>query len=140
RAPAMRAAERLTRGRAVSVRLAVLALARAPSRTIVSCAFVTVALGLALFAASYRATLARGAADQAAFEVPLDFTLSEGSRLVLPLDAAPLARYGNLGPGEQAFPVVRLSATTPGSGASVLSPTVLGVPADGVARLHWRSD
>jgi hypothetical protein len=139
-APAMRATERLTRERSVSLRLAVLALARAPSRTVVSCAFVTVALGLALFAASYRATLARGAADQAAFEVPLDFTLSEGSRLVLPLDAAPLARYQEVGPGARAFPVVRLSATTPGSGASVLSPTVLGVPGSAITLLHWRSD
>jgi hypothetical protein len=138
--PAMRATERLTRDRSISLRLAVLALARAPSRTIVSCAFVAVALGLALFAASYRATLARGAADQAGFEVPLDYTLSEGSRLVLPLDAAPLARYNELGQGVRAYPVVRLSATTPGSGSSVLSPTVLGVPATAVRQLHWRSD
>ncbi len=139
-APAMRGAERLTRDRSISLRLAVLALARAPSRTVVSCAFVAVALGLALFAASYRATLARGAADQAAFEVPLDFTLSEGSRLVLPLDAAPLARYEQLGTGARAYPVVRVSATTPGSGSQVLSPTVLGVPAGAIPRLHWRSD
>jgi hypothetical protein len=138
--PAMRATERLTRDRSISLRLAVLALARAPSRTVVSCAFVAVALGLALFAASYRATLARGAADQAGFEVPLDYTLSEGSRLVLPLDAAPLARYNEVGPGVRAYPVVRLSATTPGSGSSVLSPTVLGVPATAVRQLHWRSD
>jgi hypothetical protein len=138
--PAMRATERLTRERSISLRLAVLALARAPSRTVMSCAFVAVALGLALFAASYRATLARGAGDQAAFEVPLDYTLSEGSRLVLPLDAAPLARYDALGSGVRAYPVVRLSATTPGSGSSVLSPTVLGVPAAAVRRLHWRSD
>jgi hypothetical protein len=139
-APAMRATERLTRDRSVSLRLAVLALARAPSRTVVSCAFVTVALGLALFAASYRATLARGASDQAAFEVPLDFTVAEGSRLVLPLDAAPLARYEALGEGTQAYPAVRLSANVPGSGASVLSPTVLGLPARAVAHLRWRSD
>jgi hypothetical protein len=139
-APAMRLAERLTRERSASLRLAVLALARAPARTVVSCAFVAVALGLALFAASYRATLDRGAADQAAFEVPLDFALSEGSRLVLPLDAAPLARYEQLGDGTRAYPVVRVSATTVGSGSSVLSPTVLGVPADAVARLRWRSD
>src|SRR5581483_5837673 len=74
-APAMRLAERLTRRSAFGLRLAVLALARAPSRTVVSCAFVAVALGLALFAATYRATLARGAADQASFQVPLDFTV-----------------------------------------------------------------
>jgi hypothetical protein len=139
-APAMRVAERLTRERSTSLRLAVLALARAPSRTVVSCAFVAVALGLALFAASYRATLDRGAADQAAFEVPLDFTLSEGSRLVLPLDAASVARYEQLGSAARAYPVLRVSATTPGSGSSVLSPSVLGVPADAIRQLHWRSD
>ena len=48
--PAMRATERLTRHRSLSLRLGVLALARAPSRTVVSCAFIAVALGLALFA------------------------------------------------------------------------------------------
>jgi len=138
--PAMRIAERLSRERSTSLRLAVLALARAPLRTIVSCAFVAVALGLALFAASYRATLDRGAADQAAFQVPLDFTLSEGSRLVLPRDAASLARYKQLGGGTRAYPVLRASATTPGRGSSVLSPTVLGVPAGAIRRLHWRSD
>jgi hypothetical protein len=139
-APAMRAAERLTRDRSISFRLAVLALVRAPSRTVVSCAFVAVALGLALFAASYRATLDRGAADHAAFEVPLDFTVSEGSKLVRPLDAASLARYERLGGGARAYGVLRASATTPGSGSSVLSPVVFGIPADAVRRLHWRSD
>jgi hypothetical protein len=139
-APAMRAAERLTRASSTSLRLAVLALGRAPARTVVSCAFVAVALGLALFAAGYRATLADGAGDQAAFDVPLDFTVGEGSGLVPPLDAAPIARYERLGGGARAYPVVRASATVPGSGSRVLSPTVLGVPADAIARLHWRSD
>jgi hypothetical protein len=138
--PAMRAAERLTRQRAFGLRLAVLALARAPSRTVVSCAFVAVALGLALFAATYRATLARGAVDQASFQAPLDFTIAEGSRLVLPLDAAPLAAYARVGGGADAYPVVRLGATTPGTGSAVLSPTVLGLPAGAVRRLRWRSD
>ena len=138
--PAMRAAERLTRHSAFGLRLAVLALARAPSRTVVSCAFVAVALGLALFAATYRATLARGAVDQASFQAPLDFTVAEGSRLVLPLDAASLARYARVGGGADGYPVVRLSATTPGTGSAVLSPTVLGLPAAAVRRLRWRSD
>ena len=138
--PAMRAAERLTRNRTISLRLAVLALVRAPSRTVVSCAFVAVAVGLALFAASYRATLDRGAADQASFEVPLDFTASEGSKLVRALDAAPLASYERLSGEARAYPVLRTNATTPGSGSSVLSPVVLGVPAEAMRRLHWRSD
>jgi hypothetical protein len=138
--PAMRVAERVTRERSISLHLAVLALGRAPVRTVVSCAFVAVALGLALFAASYRATLARGAADQAAFEVPLDVTLSEGSQLVRPLDAAPLAGYERLASRAHAYPVVRIGATTPGSGSLVLSPTVLGVPGRAIRRMHWRSD
>jgi len=139
-APAMRAAERLTRHSAFGLRLAVLALARAPLRTVVSCAFVAVALGLALFAVTYRATLERGAVDQASFQVPLDFTVAEGSRLVLPLDAAPLSRYRRLGGGAVAYPVIRTGATTPGTGSSVLSPTVLGLPPAAVARLRWRTD
>jgi hypothetical protein len=138
--PAMRATERLTRRRSLALRLGVLALARAPSRTVVSCAFITVALGLALFAAAYRATLSRGAADQAAFEVPLDYTVSEGSRLVTPLDAASLAAYGRTAPGARAYPVLRVAATTPGAGSAVLSPTVLGVPAAAIRQLRWRSD
>jgi hypothetical protein len=137
--PLMRLGERLTRGRALSLRLGVLALARAPSRTVVSCAFIAVALGLALFAAAYRATLARGDADQAAFQVPLDYSVTESSKLVLPLDAAPLGAYARAAQG-RAYPVVRVSATTPGAGAAVLSPTVLGLPTDAVRRLRWRSD
>jgi hypothetical protein len=138
--PAMRAGERFTRHRSLSLRLGVLALARAPSRTVVSCAFITVALGLALFAAAYRATLAHGAADQAAFSVPLDYTVAEGSKLVLPLDAAPLAAYARTARGARPYPVVRVSATAPGPGAAVLSPTVLGLPAGAIRKLHWRSD
>lgn len=134
-APAMRLAERLTRGRSLTLRLGVLALARAPSRTVVSCSFITVALGLALFAAAYRATLARGASDQAAFAVPLDYVVTEGSKLVLPLDAAPLPAW----PG-RAYGVVRVTATTPGAGSSVLSPTVLGLPRPVVRQMRWRSD
>ena len=138
--PAMRAAERATRGRSVNLRLAVLALARAPARTIVSCAFVAVALALALFAAAYRATLNRGAEDQAAFGVPLDFTVEEGSSLTRPFDAAPLAAYRKLPGAADAYPVLRLAATTPGRGTSVLSPTLVGVPAAAITRLRWRRD
>ena len=91
--PAMRLGERWTRRSAAALHLAFLALARAPARTIATVGFLIVSIGLALFAAGYRATLEDGARDEAAFAVPLDYTLSEGPRLVLPLDAAPLAAY-----------------------------------------------
>jgi hypothetical protein len=136
-APLMRTAERAARQAPSALRLALLALARAPSRTIATAAFLLVSVGLALFAASYRATLERSARDEAAFAVPLDYVLSEGSQLVRPLDAAPLSRYRTIG---TPYPVLRRSATVAGSGTSVLNPTLLGVPAAALGHLHWRSD
>ena len=54
--------------------------------------------------------------------MPLDFTLTEGPQLVLPLDAAPLGRYDALAPGVEAYPVLRRTASVAGSGTTVLSP------------------
>jgi len=130
-APLMRLAERAGRGGPLALRLALLALARAPARTLATAAFLLVSLGLALFAAGYRTTLERGAGDEAAFAVPLDYALTEGTSLVPP----PLHGYSS-----PAYPILRLGATVPGSGTTLLNPTVLGVPAAAVARLHWRSD
>jgi ABC-type antimicrobial peptide transport system permease subunit len=138
--PAMRLGERWTRRAAAALHLAFLALARAPARTVATVGFLIVSIGLALFAASYRATLQAGARDEAAFAVPLDYTLSEGPGLVLPLDAAKLSRYQQIAPGVSAYPVLRRTATVAGAGTSALAPTVLGIPADAIAKLHWRSD
>jgi hypothetical protein len=138
--PLMRLAERSARRGPIALRLALLALARAPSRTIATAAFLLVALALAFFASSYRSTLAAGARDEAAFQVPLDFALTEGQRLVLPLQASSLAGYRALAPGTEPYPVLRRSAEIPGLGAGVASPTVLGLPAAAFSRLHWRSD
>jgi hypothetical protein len=138
--PVMRGLERVSRRAAIPFRLATLALTRARRRTLAVCAFLVISLGLALFASSYRATLARGADDEAAFAVPLDFAATESSRLVLPLDAAPLRAYDRLAPGVRAYPVVRQLGSTPGQGTGALSPAVLGVPAAAIRNLHWRSD
>jgi hypothetical protein len=138
--PLMRVVERLSRGAALPFRLATLALTRARRRTVAICAFLVISLGLALFASSYRATLAQGAQDEAAFAVPLDFSVSEGSQLVLPLDAAPLRSYDRIAPGDQAYPVVRQLGSAPGQGSSAASPAVLGIPAAAIRTLHWRSD
>jgi len=139
--PALRLAERTGRSGRPSVRLALLALARAPSRTAVAVAFLLVSVGLALLATAYRATLAGGARDEAAYSVPLDFSVTEGTRLVLPLDAAPLDRYEALAPGVAAYPVVRRSADVASVGTQPISPLLLGLPAEAVGSLHgWRSD
>src|SRR5205085_1900471 len=70
----------------------------------------------------------------------LDFTLGEDTHLLRPLEVAPAAGYERLAPGIRAYPVLRQSADVPGRGSSILSPTVLGVPAQAIAALHWRSD
>jgi hypothetical protein len=134
--PLMRGLERASRGGPVTLRLAALALARAPARTGVTAAFVVVTVGLALFAASYRATLDTGAQDAAVFEVPLDYRIQPGRSLASPTgpQTREFARVA------QVYPVIRDSADVPGSGAAITSATVVGLPANTLAHLHWRSD
>jgi hypothetical protein len=139
--PGLRLAERVARGSRPSVRLALLALARAPSRTAVAVAFLLVSVGLALLATAYRATLDGGARDEAAYQVPLDFSVTEGSRLVLPLEAAPLGRYRSLARDVGAYPVVRRFADVPSLGTQPISPVLLGLDPAAVSQLHgWRAD
>ena len=138
--PVTRLAERAARGGPITLRLALLALSRAPSRTTATAAFLLVSLGLGLFAASWRATLEQGARDEAAFAVPLGFSVTEGPRLVLPLEAASTTNYEGLAPGVRAFPVLRRNAAVAGLGTAVLSPTVLGLSPEAITRLRWRSD
>jgi hypothetical protein len=138
--PLMRLAERLVRRRSVALRLGLLALARAPARTAAAGGFLVVAIGLVVFAAAYRETLAAGARDEAAFTVPLDVTLTSGPRVAGPLDAAPLDGYRRLGAGVRAYPVLRATADVVGAGTTVESPTVIGVPRGALATMRWRSD
>jgi hypothetical protein len=138
--PLARLGARLSRRSPTALRLALLALGRAPTRTALAGAFLVVAIGLALFAATYRATLERGARDEAGFAVPLDLTLTEGVHLVQPLDAASVSGYERLAPGVHADPILRRSADVPGQGSSVQGVTVVGIPADALEHMYWRSD
>jgi ABC-type antimicrobial peptide transport system permease subunit len=135
--PALRALERRGRTAPVPFRLAALSLARNPGRAAVAVAFLVVSLGLAFFAETYRATLARGETDQAAFAVPADFVVREDlTKLVPVFQAAPLQRFDALA---HATPVLRLSANvrrlegSPGF-------TVLGIPAWDIRHIRWRDD
>jgi len=138
--PLARVGARLSRRSPTALRLALLALGRAPTRTTLAGAFLVVSIGLALFAATYRATLERGARDEAGFAVPLDVTLNEGVRLVQPLDAASIGDYEHLAPNVRADPVLRRSADVPGQGTSAQGVTVLGIPPHGLEHMYWRSD
>ncbi|MFL5950525.1 MAG: hypothetical protein ACJ74M_02875 [Gaiellaceae bacterium] len=135
--PALRAIERGGRNAAVPVRLAALSLARNPGRAAVAVAFLVVSLGLALFAETYRSTLVRGEHDEAAFAVPADFVVREDlTKLVPVFQAAPLQRFDSVA---HATPVARLSGNVRRlEGSPGL--TVLGIPANDIARIRWRGD
>jgi hypothetical protein len=133
----LRGAERVARSGPVLARLAVLNLARSPGVPALAIAFVAVAVGIGGFAFSYRSTLIRGAADQAANSVPLDAIVSPGPEFTTPLELAPLRRWRALAAGA-VLPVRRTIANYTNGGATVTVPA-LGIPAGGLIRIHgWR--
>jgi hypothetical protein len=138
--PVLRLLERVVPRRAVPARLAAISLARNPGYAAAAVAFLVVSIGLALFAETYRATLARGHDDQAAFAVPADFVVREDlSRLIPVREVATPARLERLRAGE-VYPVTRLQANVPRA-ANVTGITLLGVDADLISRLDgWRDD
>ncbi len=133
----LRALARVGPARAPLARVAVLQLAREPGPVAVAAAGLAVAVGLAGFAASYRATLDRSRGDQAAHRVPLAATVLPGPSLRSPLRSAPPATWERL--GATVAPVVRRDAfALEGPTRSPVS--LLGVPAPVMAKLSaWRS-
>ena len=137
-APALRLLERAGRRASVPLRLSALSLARAPGRAAVAVTFLTVSIGLALFALVYRATLERAQSDEASFAVPRDAIVKEDlSRLVGVHETATSRDYALLG---TATDIIRLSGVVPGL-VRERALTVLGVPATSTGDLAgWRSD
>jgi hypothetical protein len=134
----LRGAERAARRGPLAVRLALVNLARAPGAAAGAAAFLTVSVALGVFSLTYRATLAREAADQAASQVPLDVTAAAGPSFAPPLALASLARWRELA-GGAVLPVRRAEASFASGGATATVP-LLGVPASGLARLRgWRA-
>jgi FtsX-like permease family protein len=136
--PALRAVERLARGRSPGLRLASLSLARNPGYAVVATAFLVVSFGLALFAESYRATLVRGEHDQAAHSVPLDYLVREDLRRLIPVqDAASFERFEDL-PGVEVSPVLRLTGGI-GRLEGESGITLLGIQPGSLPQLNgWR--
>jgi hypothetical protein len=133
----LRSAERAARRGPVLVRLALVGLARAPAAPALAVACLAVSVGLGGFALSYRATLIRGAADEAANQVPLDGLIAPGSGFTRPLDVASLSGW-RARVGGTVWPVRRTDATFVSGGASVTVPA-LGIPAEALPQIHgWR--
>jgi hypothetical protein len=133
--PAFRLAERLAPRARPSLRLALLSAARNPGIQLVTVGFLVVSVGLAVFAATYRSTLLEGERAEAAFAVPLDYTVRKAAAGRAP-EQAPI---GGAYASRNAVPVIRREAQAPSLNlASTVD--VLGVPSDALPRLRWRSD
>jgi hypothetical protein len=133
----LQGAERVARSGPVLPRLALVNLARSPAVPALVIAFIAVATGLGGFALGYRSTLIRSAADQAADHVPLDALVSPGPDFSTPLEVAPLQRWQALASGA-VLPIRRTDANYT-SGGGTLTVPALGIPADGLTRIHgWR--
>jgi hypothetical protein len=140
-APGIRMAFRAARSGPSTLLLALLTLQRSPGRTAGIVGFLAVSTGLAVFALSYRSTLAASSNERAAYQVPLDYSLTVGPSLLAPRDVASLDRYRSLAPGVGAWPVLRQTAEVAGAGTRPATPEVVGVPSGAFPLLHgWRSD
>ena len=125
-------------GASVAGRLALVSLARAGGRAAGAIAFMAVSTALAGFALSFRVTLIRGAADQAADRVPLDALIAPGRSFTRPTDLEPLSRWRALSEGA-VFPVRRTEGTYLSGRAAVTVP-MLGVPSPAVGLVRgWRA-
>lgn len=136
----LRVGERVARRGPLALRLALVGLARAPVAPALATAFVAVSMGLAGFALAYRATLHRGASDEAAQQVPLDTVVGPSQSFTRPLAVASLSRWRALaGAGGRVLPVRRTDASLPLHGDNITLPA-LGVPAAGLTAIHgWRA-
>ena len=140
-APALAGLARIAPSRSGLARVGVADALRRPARPLATVAFLVAACALAIFATAYRSTLRAGAADQAAFGVPLDARLSTGASLALPLDVAPLNRYRALAPDGLATTVLRRAAVVRTSGTAPDPIALLGLDASVLPHLaRFRTD
>jgi hypothetical protein len=143
--PALTALERATRRRSAALRMAALSLVRNPGHAAIAVSFLSVALGLTLFAVAYGSTLVRGLEDQARYAVPESYVVRE--RLGPGTTASPLAvvgavrRRAALGAGVSVSPVIRRQGDVAELNGTRRGYTLLGVPARSLSSLRgWRSD
>ncbi|HEU6445918.1 MAG TPA: FtsX-like permease family protein, partial [Gaiellaceae bacterium] len=133
--PVFRLAERLAPRTGPSLRLALLSAARNPGTQLVTVGFLVVSVGLAVFAATYRSTLVEGERAEAAYAVPLDYTV----RRAAPGRAVGAVSVGAAFAGRDAAPVIRRVAEAPSLDLTE-TVAVLGLPGGSLQRLRWRED
>jgi hypothetical protein len=139
--PALAGLARIAPSRSGLARVGVADALRRPARPLATVGFLVAACALAIFATAYRSTLREGAADQAAFGVPLDARLTTGPSLEQPLDVAPFARYRALASDGLATTVLRRAAVVRTSGTAPDPISLLGLDAAVLPHLaRFRTD
>jgi hypothetical protein len=142
--PALRLSERAVRRAPFAVRLAFLSAARRPAESAAATTFLAVALGGALFALDYRATLDGQARAQAGFAIGAAWRVTERDRSNPggPTSVAPLTRFARVS-AERPTPVLRLEArlVNADTEAQPLPVDILGLPAGRLGAVRgWRKD
>jgi hypothetical protein len=137
--PAARLAARLLPRGSVAGRIGLLGAIRRPLRPVATVALLTAAVTCIVFAGSYRATLRQAAADSAAYQVPLDVTLTSSTQQPVPSSVVDVDQITREAPGVQTYPVLRTTATTHALPGVATSVPVIGVSGATLARMHdWR--
>jgi hypothetical protein len=166
----LRAGERAARAGPFSVRLALVTAGRSPAHAAAATTFLAIALGAAVFALNYAATLERQARDEAAFAAAAAWRVIERGEQNVPgvelgrgsaapgdvapslgpardrsvlaaTDVTPLTRYRSV-TDERPTPVLRLPTrlAEPDAAGSELTVEVLGVPASRITALEGWRD
>ncbi|MGN6607414.1 MAG: hypothetical protein ACTHMS_10460 [Jatrophihabitans sp.] len=131
-APVTRLLRRALPRRSLAGQLALLGVVRRPLRSVTTAGFVTAAVATVVFAGAYRATLLAGDADQAAFQVPLDATVSAGTQQPAGVVDTAAARAA----GVQTYGVVRTHATITDPNGVATSLDVLAVDRAAIAHVR----
>ena len=132
---------RLLPRRAAGFRLALAGAGRRPLRAAATVAVLAATSASVVFAIGYRTTLDRGAADQAAFSVPMVARLTTGASLDRPADLASEGAVNAVGLGATAYPVLRGGASLALNAADTQPVELLGLSPSALPRMaHWRSD
>ncbi len=127
--PLLRGLERASRRLPAAPRIAMLSLARAPGEVALAVVFLVLAVGIAVFAFAYRATLVHGEHDQARYAVPAPYVVQED-----------LTRLVTIQQGAARLPGARV-VRDDGSAAGVADFTLLALPRPALAHVGgWRAD
>lgn len=136
--PLARAAARRSTGRPLAIRLALLSIAREPSRPAATVTLLAFSVGAIVFASGWTASLDRSIEDGAAYRSGLDLRVTElGTGASISGSVVPISRYSTLGGDVRAVPVYRDAATADAQGRT----QILAIPPNALGLLPgWRAD